>query len=68
MKHVPMLLTKLNSMESLGHMFEDNAGAMLLSSNRQASKRIKHIDLKHYLIRELGKNKNGCNQCEIFKI
>ena len=54
-----MLLTELNLVELPGHMFEDNAGAMFLSRNRQVSKRTKHIDLKHHFVREFIEDRHG---------
>ena len=34
------------------NMFEDNEGAIKLAANRHGSRRTKHIDVKHYLVRD----------------
>ena len=62
------MLTEFNLVEFPGHMFEDNAGAMILSRNRQTSKRTKHADLKHHCIREFVEDRDAHEQGEMFKI
>ena len=34
------------------NVFEDNEGAIKLATNKQASRRTKHIDVKHHLVRD----------------
>ena len=68
MKFLQMLLGELRLAELPGLMFEDNAGAIFLAGNKQVSKRTKHIDLKHHLIREFTENINGVQQGKIYKI
>ena len=68
MKFAQMLLTELKLVELPGYMFENNGGAIFLASNRQVSKRMKHIDLKYHFIREFTEERNGCKQGEIFNI
>ena len=34
------------------NVFEDNEGTMKLATNKHASRRTKHIDVKHYLVRD----------------
>ena len=67
-KFVQMLLDELNLVDLPGMLFEDNAGAIFLSANKQVSKRTKHIDLKHHFICEFTEEKNGMQQGAIFKI
>ena len=67
-KFLQMLLSELNLVDLPCMMFEDNAGAIFLAGNRQVSKRTKHIDLKHHLIREFTEDRNGMQQGAIFKI
>ena len=33
-------------------VFENNGGAIKLATNKHASRRIKHIDVKHHLVRD----------------
>ena len=35
-----------------GNVFEDNEGAIKLATNKHASRRAKHIDVKHHLVRD----------------
>ena len=35
-----------------GNAFEDNEGAIKLAINKHASRRTKHIDVKHHLVRD----------------
>ena len=35
-----------------GNVFEDNEGAIKLATNKHASRRTKHIDVKHHLVRD----------------
>ena len=46
-----MLLTELNLVKFTGHMFENKAGTMILSKNRQEIKITKHTYLRHQFIR-----------------
>ena len=34
------------------NVFEDNEGAIKLATNKNASRRTKHIDVKHHLVRD----------------
>ena len=34
------------------NVFEDNEGAIKLATNKYASRRTKHIDVKHHLVRD----------------
>ena len=34
------------------NLFEDNEGAIKLATNKHASRRTKHIDVKHHLVRD----------------
>ena len=34
------------------NVFEDNKGAIKLATNKHASRRTEHIDLKHHLVRD----------------
>ena len=34
------------------NVFEDNKGAIKLATNKDASRRTKHIDVKHHLVRD----------------
>ena len=34
------------------NVFEDNEGAIKLATNKHASRRTKHIDVKHHLVRD----------------
>ena len=49
-------------------MFEDNAGAAFLSSNRQVIKITKHAYLKHHFIRKFIEDRDRYKKGETFKI
>ena len=34
------------------NVFEDNEGAIKLAANKHASRRTKHVDVKHHLVRD----------------
>ncbi|CAM9627818.1 unnamed protein product, partial [Ascophyllum nodosum] len=56
-KEVPFLIHVQEFMESsmrVGavNVFEDNEGAIKLATNKHASHRTKHIDVKHHLMRD----------------
>ena len=36
------------------NVFEDNEGAIKLAANKHATRRTKHIDVKHHLVRDAG--------------
>ena len=40
------------------NVFEDNEGAIKLATNKYASRRTKHIDVKHHLVRDVSDARN----------
>jgi len=51
-----------------GLIGKDNQGAIFLAQNKQVNERTKHIDIKHYFIREFIEPKDGIQQGQIFKV
>ncbi len=51
-----------------GKTWDCAAFAIFLAANKQVSKRMKHIDLKHHFIREFTEKINGHQQGRICKI
>ena len=62
-----MILSELNHADLSCIMFEDNTGVMFLARNRQVSKQIKYIDLKHHVFHEFTEDRNGIQKGAIWK-
>ena len=51
LRHVQEFMEPLIKVGAV-NVFEDNEGAMKLTTNKHASRRTKHIDVKHHLVRD----------------
>ena len=57
-KYVQMVLEEIDGNASRpAYIHEDNTGAMFLAENQQVGGRTKHIDIRHFYIRELMEDK-----------
>ena len=64
-----MLLSEIAENNYPGVIFEDNAGAIFLSKNKQVGQRTKHIDVRYHFLREFTDKKNeSCGRGIMMKV
>ena len=52
-KFVNMILEEITEVQKPSVLCEDNQGAIFLANNSQVGMRTKHIDIRHYFLRDM---------------